>query len=81
MMQQIDQTEVEGAREFRAHLCRLQWDVSAFARAARIKVRTAAAMHRGDRAVPPPLMRWLESMVEAADQLPPPPATTGDSDD
>lgn len=75
-MQQIDRTEVEDAREkFRAHLCRLQWDVPAFARAARIKTRTAAAMHRGERAVPPRLMRWLESMVKAADQLPPPPVS------
>lgn len=75
-MQPIDQTELtDSARAFRAHLCRLQWDIPAFARAARIKQRSAAAMYRGERDVPPPLMRWLESMVEAADQLPPPPPT------
>ena len=75
-MQQIDQAELtDSARAFRAHLIRLQWDTRAFARAARIKVRTAGEIYRGEREIPPRLMRWLESMVEAADQLPPPPPT------
>ena len=77
MMRQIDQTEGGDAREFRAHLARLQWDCIAFARAARIKVRTAGEMYRGERPVPDTIMGWLRSMVETADTLPPPPSATG----
>lgn len=74
-MPPTDEMTVAGdTRDFRAHLQRLEWDTPAFARAARIKARTAAAIYRGERAVPPRLMRWLESMVATAEQLPPPPA-------
>jgi hypothetical protein len=73
-MQPIDQTIAPDAvREFRRHLERLQWDTNAFARAARIKVRSAGEMYRGERAVPDKLMGWLRSMVATADALPPPP--------
>lgn len=73
-MRQTDTTAADDTIAFRSHLSRLQWDSFAFASAARIKVRSASAMYRGERAVPPRLMRWLESMVATADQLPPPPA-------
>jgi hypothetical protein len=63
----------DALREFRSHLARLEWDCHAFARAARIKHRTATAMCRGERPVPDNLMNWLRSMVATADQLPPPP--------
>jgi hypothetical protein len=73
-MQRIETDEVPGdTREFRRHLERLQWNCLAFARAANIKVRTAGEMYRGERPVPDGLMGWLRSMVETADQLPPPP--------
>jgi len=65
----------EGAREFRALLGVMQWDTLAFARAARIKARSAAAMWRGEREVPHPLMTWLRAVVACATQLPPPPPT------
>lgn len=65
--------EQEGAREFRALLDRMQWEPEAFARAAKIKVRTAHLMHAGRRPVPAPLMGWLRSMVEQAEALPPSP--------
>lgn len=58
--------------DFRDLLGRLQWDVPRFARAAHIRSGNAAAMFRGDRPVPEPLMTWLRDMVQCADQLPKP---------
>lgn len=63
----------EGAREFRALLGVMQWDTSAFARAARIKSRAAGEMWRGEREVPGGLLGWLRALVNCAGQLPPPP--------
>lgn len=67
----------DGAREFRAHLARLQWDTVKFAHAASIKSRTAAAMWRGERDVPERLMVWLREMVHSAARVPPPPDPPG----
>jgi hypothetical protein len=72
------EADSEGVREFRALLDRLQWPPQAFARAASIKTRTARAMHEGRQKVPPPLMRWLRSMVEQAETLPPAPDEPGE---
>jgi hypothetical protein len=61
------------AREFRAHLAVLQWDTVKFARAARIKNRSATAMWDGERGVPVRLMNWLRSMVDTMADVPAPP--------
>lgn len=66
----------EGAREFRALLTRLQWTPQAFARAAKIKTRSAVTMHEGRQGVPPRLMDWLREMVRVADAIPPPPVVS-----
>lgn len=63
----------DAVREFRRHLDRLQWDTVRFARAAKIKPRSAAAMWRGEARVPDKLMTWLREMADSADHLPPPP--------
>jgi hypothetical protein len=71
-MQRTDDNDSlpEGAREFRAHLTRLQWGTEEFAQAARIKHRTARAIWRGDREMPATLMTWLRSLSGSLERLP-----------
>lgn len=64
------ETPSEQCLEFRRLLDRLAWDASGFAKAAKIRVRSANGMWRGDREVPDRIMSWLRSMVATAETLP-----------
>ena len=73
--------QIEGAPElppdtveFRKHLQRLSWDPGDFARAAKIKPRTATIIYRGEQRCPDSLMAWLRHMATCADQVPQAPA-------